>query len=175
MGLYVVPQTADPTDPTVAAAVARLRVRAPKPEALAGIPDDTVALHIEEAYDLARSALADRLTEGAVLLKVDAAVDGAVMKVASMTLYRERGKNRQAGADDSIEMAGAEGLAYFERCKPGGANGKSENPRFITSDNVTVADAPWFTSALGGPGGSGRSDAFVDARSQLPGGRGEWH
>lgn len=182
MGLYVVPQSADVTDPTVAAAVARWKLRAPKPAAITGtgtgaiiVQDSTIALHLESGYDAVRSALGDRMTEGATLLQIDAQLDKAAMAIASTSLFQARGMNRQEGADSSIETAGKAAEAYLERCRPGGGGGKSENPRFLTSDNVTTADAPVLTSAMGQPGGSGRSDAWIEPRADLAGGRGEWH
>jgi hypothetical protein len=176
--LYSVPQTDAATDPVMAAAVARFKLSAPKQEAITGngagaVPDATIALHLAKAYALVRSALGDRLSEGAALLKVDAALDDAAMQVAALKIYRLRGFNRQAGADNSIQEAGKEGLEFLARCRPtGDANGKTENPVFIADDGVTNADAPTFTSALGSPGGSGRSDAFIEARADLAGGRG---
>jgi hypothetical protein len=120
-----------------------------------------------------RSALGDRLSEGASLLKVDAALDDCALQIAALTLYRLRGFTRQAGADSSVELAGQEALDFLARCRPtGDANGKTENPVFISDDGVSSADAPAFTSALGSPGGSGRSDAFIEARANLAGGRG---
>lgn len=176
--LYSVPQTDDATDPVMLAAVARFKSSAPKAEAITGngsggIPDATIALHLAKAYGRVRSALGDRLSDGAALLKVDAALDDAAMQIAALSLYRLRGYTRQAGTDNSIEMAGKEALEFLARCRPtGDANGKTENPVFVADDGVTNADAPTFTSALGSPGGSGRSDAFIEARADLAGGRG---
>lgn len=179
MGLYAVPQSADTTDPTVAAAVARFKLRCPKPEAILGtggpalLPDTTIALHLERAYDSVRSALGDRLTDGVTLLQVDASLDGAASEIASMTLYRARGFNRQQGGDSTIEAAGQEALAFLARCRPGGADGKTENPIIVTGDGVNYADTVGITSALGQPGASGRCDAWIGARAQLAGGHGE--
>lgn len=176
--LYSVPQTDDATDSAMSLAVARFKASAPKPEAITGngsggIPDATIALHLAKAYGRVRSALGDRMSEGASLLKIDAALDDCAMQITALSIYRLRGINRQAGADASIEAAGQEALDFLARCRPtGDANGKTENPVFVSDDGVTTADAPAFTSSLGSPGGSGRSDAFIDARRDLAGGRG---
>lgn len=173
MGLYRVPQSADVTDPTVAAAVAFFRKRAPKPEAFAAIPDAAVAIFLEEGFGEVDSALGDRATTP--LLQVDAKLWACGMKIASVGLMEERGYNRQAGADATILRQDEEARAFLARCKPSGdANGKTENPRFIDSAGNQPLDAPTFTSALGQPGGSARSDAWIGARADLAGGRGEW-
>lgn len=175
--LYGVPQTDDATDSVMSAAVARLKASAPKAEAITGngsggIPDSTIALHLAKAYGRVRSALGDRLSDGASLLKIDAALDDAALQIAALTIYRLRGYTRQAGTDNSIEIAGKEALDFLARCRPSGdKNGKTENPIFLADDGVSNADAPSFTSALGSPGGSGRSDAFIEARADLAGGR----
>jgi hypothetical protein len=153
------------------AAVARFKLRAPKPEAFV-MADGTIALHLEEAYDAVRSALGDRMTETATLLQVDATLDGVAMKLASRSLMSDRGYQRDEGTDSTIEAAGKWADAYLARCRPGGVDGKSENPRLITSDNVTTADAPYFTNAGGEPGGAGRSDRWIDSRADLAGGHG---
>jgi hypothetical protein len=176
--LYGVPQTDSATDPVMSLAVARFKASAPKAEAITGngsgaIPDSTIALHLAKAYGRVRSALGDRLSDGAVLIQIDAALDDAALQIAALSLYRLRGYTRQAGTDNSIEIAGKEALDFLARCRPSGdANGKTENPVFVADDGVSSADAPAFTSPLGSPGGSGRSDAFIEARATLAGGRG---
>lgn len=169
MGLYAVPQTAVVTDPVVAAAVARFRLRAPKPEAFATIADDTIALHLEEGYDAVGSALGDRAT--LPLLQVDARLDGAAMRLACRTLMADRGYNRDAGTDDEIAKLAEMAEAFLARCRPSGdANGKTENPRYIDSGGNQPLDAPFFTSAQGAPGGAATADAWIDARAELAGG-----
>ena len=177
MGLYAVPQSADVTDPTVAAAVARWKLRAPKPEAITGmgtgaiiVADATIALHLESGYDAIGSALGDRAT--LPLLQVDANLDKVAMCVASLSLFQARGYERKAGADTTFDKAGDWAETFLARCRPSGdENGKTENPRFVDSAGNVPLDAPIITSALGGVGASARSDSFIDARASLPGAR----
>jgi len=169
VGLYAVPQNAG--DAAMTAAIARFRRRAPKPEAFAAIADETVALHLEEAYDGVGSALGDRAR--LPLLEIDARLDGAASRIAARTLMGDRGYDRAAGADSEIVKQAEAAEAFLARCRPSGdANGKTENPRYVDSGSNIPLDAPTITSSLGGPGGAARSDAWIETRGLLAGGSG---
>ncbi|HVE13966.1 MAG TPA: hypothetical protein VNI01_11265 [Elusimicrobiota bacterium] len=141
----------------MASFVARLRASAPKPEAITAgsAADATLAVLAAEWIALVGSALGDRAT--LPLLKWDAALDGAARRFVR-DWYNARGRNRQAGADDSIDAIGDAALAYLARLRPGGAEGKTENPRFVDSGGNIPRDAPGIKS-------SPRADDFIGLRS----------
>lgn len=153
--LYAVPQTDQVSEPAMAALVARLRVKAPKPEALANYPDTSIALHLVEAIGDITSALGDRLGPGVSLLQWDGALDGKCIAIATRAVYNSRGRNRQAGADDGIDQVADQALAYLARCRPGGdTNGKTESPIYVAG-TAEIGDRGLFRS-------SPRSDSWVD-------------
>jgi hypothetical protein len=160
--LYDVPQTDSPSEGAMAALVARLRATSPKPEALAStapvnISDATIALHLMKAIGEITSALGDRLADGATILKWDGALDGVCIDLTSRRLYNTRGRNRQAGADSSIDAVADEARAYLDRLRPGGdVNGKTETPTFIASSSE-IGDRARFKSAP-------RADSWVEAQ-----------
>lgn len=169
--LYYVPQTDSIGEAAMAAFVLRLRTRAPKPEAITAgsTTDAALALMAAGWVDRIGSALADRVT--LPLLQWDASLDGACISLTARQWYNERGRNRQAGADEGIDQSADDAMEYLARLKPGTPEGKRENPRFVDSFGNMPLDAPYITSAMGAPGGSGSADAWIDPRSRLAGGR----
>lgn len=139
----------------MASFVARLRTSLPKPEALADVPDATIAIHATEWIDKVSSALGDKAT--LPLIQWDASLDGTARALAARAVYNSRGRNRQAGADSGIDKMADDAEAYLSRCKPGAPLGKSENPRFVDSRGNRVIDAPRVIS-------SARSDDFARRR-----------
>jgi hypothetical protein len=146
VALYLVPPT-----------VARFRAMAPKPEVFAGFSDEVIALFLERHADTLQSALGDRAT--LPIVQWDAACDGAVIAATARSVLNSRGRNRQAGVDDSIDADADEALAFFDRCRPGkgGADGKRENPRFLDSKQNRPQDAVIVLS-------SATSDAWTKRR-----------
>lgn len=162
--IYAVPQTDQTSEPAMAALVARLRLTAPKPDAIAAtgspnISDATIALHLTKAIGEITSALGDTATPP--LLQWDGALDGVCIDLATVRIFNTRGRNRQAGADASLDAVGDDARAYLARCRPGSPTGKSENPFFIDSGSNVARDAPSIKS-------SGRSDDFIKLREGRP-------
>jgi hypothetical protein len=156
MLLYDVPQTDQVTEPAMAALVARLRATSPKPEAIAP-PDATIALHLTKAIGAITSAMGDRITPP--ILKWDGALDGVCIDLASRRVYNTRGRNRQAGADTSIDAVADDADAYLARLRPGGdINGKTENPTVVDSGNGVPRDAPYIM-------GSPTADGWIQRRA----------
>ena len=125
--------------------VARFRLMSPKPAAFEAIPDDTIALFLDQASGELQSALGDR---GELpVLQWDASCDGAARALAARGLMGMRGYNRQAGADEEIVKLAERADDFLDRCRPGagGANGKRENPRVVFTSG-DVIDAPRVTS-----------------------------
>lgn len=158
MNLYDVPQTADVADPAMASAVARFKLRAPKPEAITGtgagvpMPDGTIGIHLFEAYAHVNEALADRMGPDVYLLQIDAALDGAAMQIAAATLYSARGMNRQAGADNTIDEGWTRARAHLADLT---SSTRNKLPRYVDSSGSNQpADAPLVRS-------SPRCDDFV--------------
>lgn len=158
-GLYEVPQTDATSEAAMAAFVVRLRASLPKPEAIpTGATVDTqLALDAAEQIAAVSSALGDRAT--LPILRWDAALDGAARRLTARQWFNTRGRDRQAGADKSIDQQAQEALDYLARLRPSGdANGKSENPRFIDSGGNVPLDAPGIKS-------SATSDDWIARRS----------
>lgn len=141
--LYDVPQTDQPTEPAMAAFIARLRASSPKPEALAAsgtnITDATVAMVAARWIARVSNALSDRATMP--LLRWDPDLDGCAITCAVGQLYNVRGRNRQAGADDTITIEVNEARDYLKRLGPGD-DGNRASPQFIDSGNNRALDAP---------------------------------
>ena len=163
--LYTVPQTADVTDPVMASAVARFKLRSPKPEAITGLgsaaapmPDATIGIHLLEAYAHVNSAMGDWMIPGAYLLQIDASLDGAALQLAAASLFTNRGLNRQAGADNTLDLAFDRAMAYLGSLT---SPSRTRVPQYIdSSGSNTAANAPTIRS-------SHRSDDFV--RRQMDG------
>jgi hypothetical protein len=161
-GLYLVPQTDTTSEPAMADLVARLRASCPKPETIpleSAKPgtDASLALKLSEIIGDIASALGDRATPP--LLQWDAALDGKCRSITYRDWMNERGRNRQAGADDSIDAVADAARAYLQRLAPSGdGKGKTENPRFVDSGGNAPRDAPGVKS-------SPRSDDFIGLRS----------
>jgi hypothetical protein len=139
MLLYDVPQTDQPTEPAMASMVARLRTTCPKPEALAGVVDATVAIHLAMWVKRVSNALSDRAT--LPLLQWDADLDGCAITLASRRIYNMRGRNRQAGADEGIDVEAEEAMAYLRSIGPG-AEGERVSPNYIDSNGNVPLDGP---------------------------------
>ena len=159
--IYVVPQTDSTSEPAMAALVARLRAACPKPESIpleTAKPgtDASLALKISEIVDDIGSALGDRATPP--LVQWDGALDGKCRAIAYRDWMNERGRNRQAGADDSIDAVADQARAYLQRLRPGLPDGKSENPFFVDSGGNAPRDAPGIKS-------SRDADDFIGLRS----------
>jgi hypothetical protein len=138
--MYDVPQTDSTSEAAMAALVARFRLSAPKPEAVTpAVQDATLALHLSRAVDKIGSALGDRVT--LPLLRWDGALDEVCVMLAALRVYNTRGRNRQAGADGSLDHVDDQEREYLARLRPGGDLGKSENPRFVDSGNGSPRDA----------------------------------
>ncbi len=160
--LYPVPQTDSVTEGAMAALVARLRLTSPKPEALAAVPDATVALHLARWTGTLSSALGDTVTRP--LLYWGAELDGACIMLAAGSLYAARGFSRQAGADNSIPDAADAAAQYLARLRPSAdGKGKSENPEYVDSGGNVPQDAPVITSAS-------TADSYIDRRACGAGG-----
>lgn len=152
--LYAVPQTDSPGEAAMAALVARLRATSPKPDALALVSDTTIALHLTKAIGAITSALGDRLGDGVGLIQWDGALDGVCIDLANRRVYNTRGRNRQAGADSSIDAVADDAEAYLARLRPGGdANGKTETPIYVAGA-ADIGDRARFTT-------SPRADSWV--------------
>ena len=160
-GLYDVPQTDTTSEPAMAALVARLRASCPKPETIpleSAKPgtDASLALKLAEIIGDIASALGDRATPP--LLQWDAALDGKCRSITYRDWMNERGRNRQAGADDSIDAVADQARAYLQRLRPGLPDGKSENPWYVDSGGNAPRDAPGIKR-------SPEADAFIRLRS----------
>lgn len=146
-GLYDVPQTDTMSEPAMAAFVARLRATAPKPEAIptgAGV-DAQLALFAAGWIALVGSALGDRAT--LPILRWDAGLDWNARRFVA-EWFNARGRDRQAGADKSIDALSKSAEEYLARLRPSGdASGKTENPRFVDSGGNTPRDAPGIKSS----------------------------
>ncbi|HSN15386.1 MAG TPA: hypothetical protein VLT61_12195 [Anaeromyxobacteraceae bacterium] len=123
--------------------VARLRASLPKPEALASVSDATAAQHLADAIGLVTSALGDRIPPGSVVVQWDAALDRAARILAAVSLYNLRGRNRQAGADESIDREQERADAYLARLR---SPDREEQPVFALSPGGSPADAPLVSS-----------------------------
>jgi hypothetical protein len=142
--LYDVPQTDSATETAMVSVIARLRRTSAKPEALAGVEDDTIALHLAQQIGVVLSALADRLPLGSVVVRWDAALDGVAIALATVTIYNSRGRNRDAGADEGIDKSGERADAYLSRLR---SPHREEQPIFELSPGGPPADAPALVSA----------------------------
>jgi hypothetical protein len=157
-GLYDVPQTDDASEAAMAALIARLRAAAPKPETIpsGAAVDASLALKLAEIIGDVASALGDRATPP--LLQWDAALDGKCRAIAYRDWLDTRGRQRQAGVDDSIDKVADDARAYLARLRPSkDGDGKTENPRFVDSAGNVPRDAPYV-------GSSSRSDAWIERR-----------
>jgi len=161
-GLYDVPQTDQLSEPAMAALVARLRASCPKPETIpleTAKPgtDASLALQLYESIGEIASALGDPATPP--LVAWDGKLDGVCRRLAYRDWMNTRGRNRDAGADTSIDASADDARAYLARLRPSaeGGDGKSENPRYIDSGANTPRDAPYV-------GSSTRSDDFIGRR-----------
>ncbi len=155
-GLYDVPQTDAIGEASMAALVARLRASCPKPEAIptGSSVDDTLALLCFEWIALVRSALGDRIDPDATITRWDAALDGAARRHVR-DWYNARGRNRQAGADSSIDAIGDAARVYLDRLSASGmGDGKVEQPRFEVSSGGRDHDGGIF-------GRGDTSDAWI--------------
>lgn len=153
--VYDVPQTDSVSETAMAALVLRLRASAPKPEAItAGAQTDAaLALLLAEAIGKINSALHDQKGDDPII-RWDGGLDGVCRKLAARDWYNLRGRTRQAGADEGIDMVADAAEAYLARCRPGGdVNGKTEQPYFETTTGA-VTDAGRFRS-------SPRADSWV--------------
>jgi hypothetical protein len=141
--LYDVPQTNDPTETAMASMIARLQASQPKPEALAGVSPTTCAQILADKIGEVCSALGDRVPIGSVVVQWDSALDGACRMLASIALYDLRGRNRQAGADDSLDKVGERAAAYLARLR---SPDREEQPMFLLTPGGDPADAPLLSS-----------------------------
>lgn len=142
-GLYDVPQTDDPTETAMAALIARFRLRAPKPEALASpaVSDATIALHLAQWVAEIGSALGDRAV--LPLLKWDASLDAGCISLAALGVYDTRGRNRQAGADASIDAVAERQKAMLDQLM---SADRQRQPRYVDSGGNFAHDAPQVSS-----------------------------
>lgn len=142
--MYLVPQTDSVSEPAMAALVARFRLRAPKPEALAApvVADAMIALHLAEWSDRIGAALGDRAV--LPLLRWDATLDGACITLAAWGVYDTRGRNRQAGADASIDAVGKRQDAFLAQLM---SADRQQQPRYEDSGGNHPQDAPMVASA----------------------------
>jgi hypothetical protein len=60
-------------------------------------------------------------------------------------LFNIRGRNRQAGADSSIDFEVNEARDYLKRLGPG-AEGERASPRFVDSNGNVPLDAPQLST-----------------------------
>lgn len=147
--LYAVPQTDQASEGAMALMIARLSTTLPKPEALniggtGGISTATAAQHLADAIGVVISALGDRIPEGSVVVEWDAALDRAARVLAIVSLYNLRGRNRQAGADESIDVEQKRADAYLARLR---SSDREEQPVFSLSPGGAPADAPLLSSS----------------------------
>lgn len=143
MLLYDVPQTDSPTEPAMASLIARFRLRCPKPEALAApaASDATIALHLAEWIARIGAALGDRAT--LPIRRWDASLDGGCITLASWGVYDTRGRNRQAGADNSIDAVGKRQDAYLAQLM---SADRQQQPIYEDSGGNHPQDAPMVSS-----------------------------
>jgi hypothetical protein len=150
-GLYDVPQTDSTSEAAMAALVARLRASCPKPETIpleSAKPgtDAALALILFRVIGQVTSALGDRATPP--LLAWDGMLDGTALTLAYVKWMNLRGRNRDAGADSSLDAEADEARAYLARLRPSSDGmGKSENPRFVDSGGNAPRDAPYVGSS----------------------------
>jgi hypothetical protein len=147
--LYLVPQTDDPTDTAMSAMIVRLMASLPKPETFniggsTGISTTVAARHLADAIGQVCSALGDRVTLGSVIVQWDQALDAAARTLAAYSLFNLRGRNRQAGADEGIDIAAKDAQAYLARLR---SPDREEQPLFVISPTGPAADVPLLSSA----------------------------
>lgn len=147
--LYAVPQTDQVTEDAMALMVTRLSTTLPKPEALGvgaagGISGATAAQHLADAVGIVTSALGDRVPDGSAVVQWDAALDRAARVLAAVSLYNWRGRNRQAGADESIDREQERTDAYLARLR---SHDREEQPVYVVSPAGVDASSPLLSSS----------------------------